>query len=333
MPDANDDLPMDELFRRAIREAQASPFADYAVSSLIAAVGNNEVLRRIAAEEMAPRAAELELHLNGEDVRDHSTNARSFGILLIRIAEASKQYVKDKLNIPRLAADLLVAPGPGSVRATFLAPDPSAEAAGTFPDAHPKGPVWTHSNVQSESLHKIAVVLANANPNTPESEALDGAIQQLPATARRQLEKAVAEVVKRDWSLSGEFRQRGIGVEPVELGPEAARYLSSRLKDDQADVDQLQINGVVDGHRWSTGLMFFRPVGGLRPFHASFESTEIQEHVAALAAVPDRAVNAAFTVYVYHGPGTGDSGRRSYVLTQIEALDDGPAITLDGIDP
>jgi hypothetical protein len=327
MPDPEEDLEL--LFRLALREAQASEFHDVAVGSLLAMAERDESLSRIAAEELAPRAAELELHLTGSDVRNHSANARSFGLLVLRVAEASKEFVKDRLHVQSLSADILVAPGPGSVRATFIAPDPAGSADGAFEDAHSDGPVWVHTNIQSESLHRIAIVLANADPDAPESEALDGAIQQLPPAARRQLDKAVKEVVKRDWSVAGEFRQRGIGVEAVQMKPAAARYLSSRLADDQATQEALRTTGVIDGHRWSTGLMFFRPGGSGRAFHASFSSTDLQERVAALAAVPDRTVEAEFTVYVYHGPGTGDSGRRSYVLNQIRPMDEVPNPELD----
>ena len=298
------------------------------VDGLLAVVHGNEALERIAEIELAPRAAELELRLDGDDVVKYATNAKAFGLFIMRVAESSKQYVKNQLNAERISADLLVSPGVGSVRATFIAPDPATASDGAFPDENAQGAVWTHSNVQSESLHRIAVVFANADPDTPESEALDGAIQQLPPASRRELRKAITEIVRREWKVSGEFRQRGIGVEKVELKPAAAKYLSSRLQDDEAEIEDWRTTGVVDGHRWSTGLMYFRPGNG-RAFHASFASSEIQEKVAVLAAVDGQQVDALFTVYVYHGPGTGDSGRRSYVLDEIEPLDAGPEVTLD----
>lgn len=327
MPDL-DSEDFHETFRRALREAQASSFPDLALSSLLAVTDYDESLRQIAATELAPRAAQLELHLDGDDVTGHATNAKAFGLFVMRVAESSKQYVKNHLSAKRISADLLISPGVGSVRATFIAPDPATASDGAFPDENAQGAVWTHSNLQSESLHRIAVVFANADPDSPESEALDGAIQQLPPASRRELRKAITEVVRRDWTVSGEFRQRGIGVEKVELLPAAAKYLSSRLQDDEAVPEEWRTTGVVDGHRWSTGLMYFRP-GNSRAFHASFVSSEIQEKVAALAAVDGQQVDAKFTVYVYHGPGTGDSGRRSYVLDEIEPLDAGPEATLD----
>jgi len=322
---------VDEKFRLAIRSALASEDPEFLIANLLSVIEGNEALQRIADFELAPRGAELELHLDGDDVVKHATNAKAFGLFVLRIAESSKQYVKDQINANRLSADLLISPGVGSVRATFIAPDPATTEDGAFPDEGRAGPVWTHSNVQSESLHRIAVVFANADPEAPESEALDGAIQQLPPSSRRELRKALTEVVRREWSVSGEFRQRGIGVERVELRPAAAKYLSGRLQDDEAKPEEWRTTGVVDGHRWSTGLMYFRPVQG-RAFHASFASSEVQEKVAVLAAVDGQQVEALFTVYVYHGPGVGDSGRRSYVLVDVKPLDAGPAESLE-VDP
>lgn len=324
------DLTIQESFRRALRSAIKAEDSDLVIDSLLAAVEGDLVLENIAALELAPRAAHLELHLDGPDVQSHATNARSFGVFVLRISEAGKEFVKDRLHIDRFASDILIAPGPGSVRATFIAPDPVDLAQGPLADYSPHDEaLWTDANLQSEALHQIAVVLANADPETPESEALDGAIQQLPMASRRHLRTAVNEAAKRDWLITGEFRQRGVGVEQVELKPSAAKYLSSRLVAQATEEDTWRTTGILDGHKWSKGLMYFIPSGRTKSFFASFATSEIQQQVAALSAVPEQKVEAVFTVFVSHGLGEGESGTRSYVIQEIRPLDAGPESQLD----
>jgi hypothetical protein len=315
------DLTLEESFRLALREAVQSDLRDLLLETLLASARDNEALQAVANEELAPRAAHLELHLDGDNVFQHSTNAKSFGAFVSRIAEASKEFVKDRLHVDRLASDILIAPGPGSVRATFFAPDPvNSSEHTTLADASIDGGLWRDTNLQSESLHRIATVLSNADPDSPESDALDGAIQQLPLSARRHLRSAVREVAKQEWNISGEFWQRGIGIEIVAMKPSSARYLSDRLAVQEIERGTWVSTGVLDGHKWSTGMMFFIPGGNSRPIPASFATTEIQQQVAALAAVADQQVKATFTVYTQHGAGTPEAGRRSYVIEKIESI-------------
>ncbi|OAN29117.1 hypothetical protein A4X17_05955 [Plantibacter sp. H53] len=281
----------------------------------------------MAAQVLAPRAGQLELHLDGRSVEDHATNAVAFGTFVTKVAQAAQEYVRDRLG--RTAArDVLIAPGPGSVRATFIAPDPVDVAQNPFADQQQDGPVWVDGNLQSEALHRFALLFAHSNPETPDSDVLDGAIQSIPLSARRKLRVAVHEVFKQEWSVSGEYRQRGIGVEEVVLQPIAAKYLWDRLKVEQMDEEPWVSSGILDGHKWSTGIMYFIPDGRSRPIPSSFASTEIQQQVAALAAEPEQRVEATFTVFIQHDSASSNSGRRSYLLRSIRPLDAGPAATL-----
>jgi hypothetical protein len=320
---------LEELFRAAIREAQTSEFPDIATRSLMSVVGNDVGLQLAAHQELAPRAAHMELHLDGDRVHEHSTNAKAFGIFLIQVAETAKEYVKDRLHVSRLRSDILVAPGPGSVRATFFAPDPVDISEQPIADHHREGPIWVDANLQSDALHQIAVVLSNSDPATIESEALDGAIQQLPMAARRHLRKAVNEAVRQGWDVSGEFRQRSVGIEPIEMKASAAKYLLSRLVVEEIERTTYKTIGVLDGHKWSTGLMYFIPSDRTRAFPASYASLEVQNRVAELDNVEKRRVEATFAVFIHRGEGSSDAGSRSYVIQSVEPLEPSKDLELD----
>jgi len=101
-----------ESFRNALREAQNSPWRDAVTRGLLASAQGNSELEAVAAVELAPRASHLELHLEGEDAQELATNARSFGVFVLRFSEAGKEYVKDRLHIDRFTSDIMIAPAP-----------------------------------------------------------------------------------------------------------------------------------------------------------------------------------------------------------------------------
>lgn len=323
-----DDLSLEELIRRAAREARDSAYPNVALASLRGAVFGDAALQQAINEELAPRAANLELHLDGLNVIDHVTNALSFGSFVARVSDTVREFVKGRLNLPAFSNDLRVAVGEGSVRATFIAPDPISDHHNTIADKHAGEVMWTDGNLQSEALHQIAIVLANSDPESPNDDALDEAIQLLPFGARVKLRSAMRQTVKQDWSIAGEFRQRGVGVEPINLSRSAARFLLERLEGEEVAVEPLTTTGVLDGHLWSSGIMYFIPTGG-RKFPASFESAEVREQVGILDAVEGRRVEATFRVFTRVGSGDTDRKSTTYVLESVRALDDGPGPELD----
>lgn len=322
------DLPIEESFKLALRSAMASEDPDFLVDSLLSVVAGNKDLERVAALELAPRAANLELHLDGKNVVDHVTNALSFGSFVARVSDTVREFVKGRLNLPAFSNDLRVAVGEGSVRATFIAPDPITDQNNAIADKHRGEVMWTDGNLQSEALHQIAIVLANSDPHSPNDDALDEAIQLLPFGARVKLRSAMRQTVKQDWSIVGEFRQRGVGIELINLSSGAARFLLERLEGEEVAVEPLTTTGVLDGHLWSSGIMYFIPTGG-RKFPASFETAEVQQEVGILDAVEGRRVEATFRVFTRVGSGDSDRKSTTYVLRSVRALDDGPGAELD----
>ncbi|ROS68721.1 hypothetical protein EDF42_0415 [Curtobacterium sp. PhB172] len=318
---SSDQKSLEQLFREALREALADVDRDLLVGALLASAADTPSLQLVAEEELAPEAAELELHLDDGDVKEHATNARSFGLFVTAMAEASKEFVKSSLRLGAMSSPLRIAPGPGSVRATFIAPSPHerSDARHTPLGGAPTDDrVWTESDVFSESLWAIATVFSNAEPDQ-ENDALDGIIQTIPVRARIQLRKVAEQVAARDWQVTGEFRKQGLRTHGVSLSSRGAKHLAEQLAVQDVHRAQWTTSGAITGHRWDTGVMFFSADDRVRTFAASFESSDLEQRVAQLATVEDRRVEARFTIYTAVGRGA-DEGRRSYVLEAIQAV-------------
>lgn len=315
---SSDEKSLEDLFRAALREALDDPDRDLLLAALLASADASPTLQLVAEEELAPDAAELELHLNEGDVQEHATNAKSFGVFVSAMADASKEYVKSVLRLGAMSAPLRVAPGPGSVRATFIAPTPhersDARHTPLSGDSN-QDRVWTESDVYSDSLWAIATVFSNAEPD-PDNVALDGIIQSIPFRARTQLRKVAEQVAARDWQVTGEFRKQGLRTHGVSLSSRGAKHLAEQLAVQDVHRTQWNTSGAITGHRWDKGLMFFAADDRTRTFAASFESSDLEQRVAQLATVEDRRVEARFIIYTAVGRGA-DEGRRSYVLEAI----------------
>lgn len=305
-------------FRRALRELKRVD-DETALMSLLASVQGVRILEPIIAEEMAPVSGELDLHLTGESVDGHATNAAAFGELVRRMAEAVKVVVKESTGAQRQVSGLLVDVGPGSVRATFRAPSPvNMDEAYVVPELDDE--IVPVEDEYSEALRKIAVVLGNGDPDVPsvddDSDLLSAAIQQLPGQARNNLAKLLDEVKKQRWEIQGEFKQRGVETQPLTLTPRAAEHLRARLDEPTRETDSWRSEGYIDGHQWSNGKMYFQLADRSRTIAATFATTTIHHQVAKLAAEENMRVQAGFTVYLVH---SAARTKQSYVLTSISA--------------
>jgi hypothetical protein len=304
-------------FRRALREVKRAD-DDLSLMSLLASAQGVRILEPIIAEEMAPVSGELDLHLTGESVDGHATNAAAFGELVRRMAEAVKVAVKDATGNARQTSGLLVDVGPGSVRATFKAPPNTDHEMFDIPEMEDE--VRPVEDEYSEALRRISVVLGSGDPDEPdpedESDGLAAAIQQIPGKARRELAKLLEEVKRQRWEVRGGFTQRGVSSEELTLTPAAAEYLQHRLDVPTSEVKPWSTEGYIDGHQWSKGKMYFQLADRSRTIAATFHNATIQHQVAKLASEENRRVHAEFTVHQVHGAAKTTS---SYVLTSISA--------------
>lgn len=306
-----------DAFRRALRHA-TSAGNEASVVSLLASAQDLDFLQQIIRDELAPISGELEFHLHGEGVEGHSANADSFSELVRRIAASTKSFVKERTNAKKQGSDLLVDVGPGSVRVTFKAPE--RKVLNATPLTIEKDlEILPVEDEYSEALRRISVVLANSDPDSPESEALGAAIEQLPASSRYELAKALEPVRKEGWSIDGTFSQRGLGSKDLHLERRHAEYLRNQLTTVDVETDIWRSTGTLDGYRWSNGIAYFVPSGQSQPIAATFASAVLQSKAALLAAKEDNKVEATFKVYIKHSM-TASHAKRSYELTAIETI-------------
>jgi hypothetical protein len=296
------------LLRRTIRELVDSPEHELELASLISIVNDDDDLRLVAEQEMAPRNAHLELHLGGHKVVGHSTVAKSFGQFVSQMAESVKFTVRDISGSSRLQDELLIEAGPGSVKTVFIAPVRRADDP-TLKFAEPADEAVPEEDGYSEALRRLALVLTHSNPSTIDDSALDAAISQIPTASRGPLKRALDEAQRQSWSIEGSS---------VHVHPASVAFLRERLSETVITHETWESTGHLDGHTWSTGTMRFIPTGINRPVVATFANTQVQLEVGKLDSRPGQEVRVTLQVVTTSGLA---NTRKSYVLKSISAIE------------
>lgn len=314
---SNDSDLGEARFRSAVRALNTGEYAqNLALGSLLASVQGNQRYETIVREETAPRAGEMDLHLEGDAIVGHSANAAAFGEFVRKMAESVKIITRERANRRHMVSDLLVEPGPGSVRVIFRTPDP-VPSGGLDEDDSAR--VWSDPNNQAVALQQVAQLLANAEPGSPDESAVDGIVESLPARARPALASAVRSITTQDWHITGEFRQRGLGLQPINVSSAGATRLRIALQVKQREHTPWQTRGVFDGHRRARSLCWFIEQGTGREVTAVVPTPELMSAVAELSKDSDHVAFASFTVITTHSPGAGESGSKSYILESVRA--------------
>ncbi|GFG74618.1 hypothetical protein [Mycobacterium botniense] len=216
----------EELLRQSIREILAGfppREAGLLLNNMYAggAIADRPSMLAVWNEELSPEQAELDLHLTGEGIRDHSARADQLARLVSGINDATKAIVRDKLGLRSLNRNLLVeGVAPGSVHVVLRA-DAPIEASGTEPmrDVDASSP-------DSVALRTVARVFTVASSDEP---SVSGDLRSMPARARAALRRAVVTVSKANWEIDGEIRQRTYGADPVRLSRRGAVELLHQL--------------------------------------------------------------------------------------------------------
>lgn len=307
----------EELFANAWRSAQGDDFASrMARRSLEATARETEALRPILEQLLTRNQVELDLHLEGDGVDGHMTNASAFAELIRGISDSVKEISKASMGRSRLADALLIsAPMPGSVRVVL-------RAAPAKPDARKKKePVLIEEeSADSRSLETVANFLALAEESSDSLESpLDGFASELPAAAKAGVLKAARIIKKANWSVSGELRRPRHEPVSIGIGPSGASRLVSILGDEEILTDDSTLVGTIDGQRKSISTMWFNPDQG-RSFEAAVVKPDLLEEVASLAAKGNEPVTATFVVTTRFPRGEGASPRHSYVLKDISVV-------------
>ncbi|MFM2719135.1 hypothetical protein [Microbacterium mcarthurae (nom. nud.)] len=308
----------EERFRAAVRQLNTGSYADsVALGSLLASVQGDAAYELAAREELAPRAGELDLHLNGESIVNHTANAAAFGVFVKRIADGVKVIARDALGLRSMHSDLMVEPGPGSVRVLFKTPDPVLPGSLDHDDT---AGVWSDPNRQSMALLRVSQMLALADPDSEGESTMDALVSSIPAAARVPLLEAVTSVTQQDWSLTGEFRQRGLGIQPIALSSGGARRLRSALGVRERETRPLTLTGRFDGHRRARSVCWFIDEVTGRTITAVVPTPDLMHAVAELSRDDNQRVRAIFSVTTSIGAGGRETGRKSYLLEDVTEL-------------
>jgi hypothetical protein len=279
------------------------------ISLEVSAAGRPDLMQAVAALK-APSQAELDLHLAGEGVIGHETEAGPFGKLVTRTATAVKELGKSISGKKRLALSLMVlAPAEGSVRVIFRAPVPKT-AEGVIPG------VATPSTLDTLALKRLAAILSHSD-DLNEDSPLYADVQALRGGARSAVRLVAKAVIDGGWDVDGRFRQQGQPEERVLLTQGGARRLVAATNEATRAIETLTTFGVVDGQRRSLGAMWFVPADG-RAIEAAVSDPDLLRRVAEIAAEPSRSVRAKFNVFVTYPAGDAGGARRSYELADIE---------------
>jgi hypothetical protein len=309
-----------EAFRAVLRESTGYPDADEAGrASLYASIGGDPDLLAVWREETAPAQAALDLHLAGEGVDDHATNARQFAGFVAGVSTAVKATVKDRLGRRAHTEDLLIeALQPGSLRVVLRARDPITD-----------DPTITEpgSTLDSDALRGIASVLMHAGDDTDDSP-LTAELGRLPAKARQGLRRAARSIAQAGWDIAGAVTQRGYGYGELALTARAARALERQLGQALPQKTHATVYGQITGTKDIEGVLWFQPEGGGREFRASIDDEQLRRR-AVEYQIDHPRVHAVFDVYESLPPGDDTIIRTSRTLTNLTLAPTGEQGTLD----
>ncbi len=290
----------------ALAEARARPGSMFLTGSLEAAFSRTAEQRQALRDERLQDQTELDLHLIGANVLEHSTRADWLGIFMTRTSTAVKELAKGISGKQRHVPGLLVeGPGPGSVRVTFRSPP--QKRANTLPGTETE-------TLDGKALHQFASLFMLAED---EPDLLEGSVQRLPGAARRAMKQVGQQVVDASWSIEGNLAARGRGLQHVVITPNGAANLIRAVGEEAAVTEPTVVTGAVDGWTWSKSVMDFQPKNG-RAFRAVVPPN-LQEQVAAIVGQPNHDATGNFSVTTVYPRGDATYAHRSYVLEAIQA--------------
>ncbi|MCS5524823.1 hypothetical protein NY551_18970 [Curtobacterium flaccumfaciens pv. oortii] len=287
--------------------------------SLEASAKQDPTLERALFDLQLQAQSELDLHLDGDTVTEHATNALDFANLVRGVAEAVKELTKSSLGRQRMPSTLqVIAPSPGSVRVVFR-PEAPKTLDGVVEGSASE--TW-----ESASLVRVATILARAGGQDGDA-VLDALAAGVPIGAHAGLRRAAKAVVGAQWIISGTLRRPHHDSIPVSVGPAGASRLLTALAARTYEEQHVNAEGRVDGQRRSVGAMWFVPSVG-QAFEAAVPDAELLDRVASLAAA-DELVRARFQVIVTALAGSTGGVRRSYSLESIVAVPAEPTLPIE----
>lgn len=294
----------------AVEEADSYAGSVFLAGALGAAFSHSPENRQVLRDLRLRDQTELDLHLTGANVLDHTTRADWLGIFMNRTAQAVKELAKGISGRERHTPGLLVeGPGPGSVRVIFRSPPNPARIQPV--------PGIEVETLDGKALHQFASLFLLAEDD---QDLLEGSVRQLPGAARRALRQVGESVIESSWRIEGNLAARGREIQPIVISPDGAARLVRAVGEQAAQTEPKTIPGAVDGWTWSKSVMDFQPNSG-RAFRAVVPP-DLQETVAAINGQPDHDAVGRFMVTTQYPSGDFNYQRKTYVLKEIHAVAD-----------
>lgn len=292
--------------------------------SLFSAIAGDDAMVRVFREETAPEQALLDLHLTGDSVHQHATNAVKFANFVRKMALAVKWTAKQIANADSYQERVLIeGAAPGSVRLVLRVPD-----SPTTQDDLPGSAV---PSADSVAMRRISRVFTNASTDdTGAADTLLAQIQQLPEAAKQELRRAVDEVLRAGWDVQGELVQRHFRTEEVQLTRRGAEMLYKAIRTEAGPPERVVRIGVFDGLRYQRGIAYFMPrdARGGPTFSAAVDEHDLLRRIALLTGQVDShghqvMVRAEFDEFTERAE-SGVQVRHSRVLKSFSELGSSP---------
>jgi hypothetical protein len=259
----------------------------FLMQSLVAGVANSPELSATLQSELAPEQVQLDLHLTGESVQHHATNANTLGDFISHLSDAVKETAK-AIGDKRAWRNNLLVSGvqPGSVRVILQVPEARKPRNSGTPE------LTESTTLDSQAVRAIAQTMSTASQDeaTDDDEVV---IARIPKQARRALRLAALDVKRAGWDIEGSISQRGRSIDPVRLTHRGAERLVTSLNGVEEVTTAKETFGVVDGVKNSLGHVFIIPETGNVLTLSSTDDKRLAE-AARLAATPGTRVRVFF---------------------------------------
>ena len=276
-----------ELLQAAAQHETGDAFFDsLRLGSLMASASGQPHLQDVLQRRLAPEQAQLDLHLSGEQVKNHAANASFLGRFLTHLSDAAKEISKEFSGRSRAANTLLVQGfAPGSLEVTLQAP-PAKRPEGQDSDGFLQS-----STSDSKALRLIAMTMSDASEDSPESDSV--LVADIPKAARGHLRLAASDVLTAGWEIDGTLVQRGMPPASVQFTRRGADRLVASLEGVEEKPVERRVYGTVDGSRVSLGRVYLIPDHG-RALSISTIDDELIAQAGRLASEPGTRVLAVF---------------------------------------
>lgn len=301
--------------RAALSETTNDPAVDRMIQQSIRASIEDEHLISVYDELAGPDQAELDLHLTGEGVDGHATNASKMAAFIAAMSTAVKDTAKHSSGKKRYSENLLVeGVSPGSVRVVMRVAPP--EIASPSDNNPADGTVA--SSIDSDALRSIAAVLTLASSEDPDAP-LFAELDRLPIGAKQALKRAATTARAAKWTMDGRIRQRNFGSDRIRFTESGALRLKSELNSTLRDRKPGQVTGILDGFRRSLGVLYIVPDVG-PAVQVAVVDRDMLQTVSALAAEENARVLADIEIVRSSTKGDRPITRISRTLTGIRQL-------------